>query len=179
MTATLTTPRLIVTIPCCPPAGVSANSRLHWRRKSELIAAYRCAAFEATCQALEIPYLDGWQGPYTPPEWLRPAYAAMDRRESNRLPVGQRQRGSWRPLPELLTLDVLIVWKAGQGRQDSTNLPHAAKHAIDGMCNAIALNDRLIRLGTVRQERADKRDSNDWTQGRTELVLRPLEDTTP
>lgn len=157
---------LTVSIGMAPPRALSSNASSHWRTKTRARVAYRDAAFEATCLALSIPAWKtsgGWQQlAYTPPEWLLPAYEAMERRRT----------GGWRVLPELLVLDALIVWPAGQQRLDHLNAPHSLKSSVDGMCNAISLNDRLIRLGDIRQQRSRKQDVNDWSFGRTVLMLR-------
>lgn len=170
-----TTDVLVVTIPICPPKTVSPNHRsANWWAKARGNREFHQAALLATSEAAGIPIrlLGGGgsfnQGAYTAPDWLIPAYEAME----------TRRAGGRKALPRLLILDAVITWPGAPGalrqQQDDGNAIGSLKPALDGLCTALALNDRLVRIGSIQQMRSRPDDQAAWLYGRTELTLRPL-----
>lgn len=79
-----------------------------------------------------------------------------------------------RPPNQRFVVDAVIAWGAGRKRMDQTNLNHCLKPYLDGVADALGVNDKLFAWGEVRQERAPKGDG----AGSVVIEVRPIEEAT-
>lgn len=52
-----------------------------------------------------------------------------------------------------LVLHFLVAWEKGRKRMDDDNIKASLKSIIDGIADALGIDDKHITLGTVQQER--------------------------
>lgn len=70
-------------------------------------------------------------------------------------------------IPDLPVLVVIFHWDKRSRKKDSDNALGTAKHLIDGICEAIGINDRRFVTSMAFQRLDPKK------QGFTEVLIRP------
>lgn len=115
---------VVVTIPGTIDRRLSPNGRAHWRTVHQLKQERKDAAKMAT-------------------------YAA--RMDAN-LPRYLEGLSLIEITPPLV-LHFVVAWEKGRKRMDDDNIKASLKATIDGIADALGIDDKHITIGTVQQER--------------------------